>query len=225
MLQIKRHILSFFLLSVLCIAFSPHSVHAQTILFNPAKIYIGTRHGTTVSMINFYPKIDQNPLLGYIGGLAFRYITEKHMGLQIEVNYSERGWQENTGNYSRKLTYIEFPLLTHIYIGNINRFTLNLGPKVSYLLNESILINKVENPTEEQHIKPVYFPFEYGITAGLGYNIHTKKAGVFELEVRAYYGLSDVFANLNSDYFRNSNHLNASVTLAYFFQLTGKKDK
>lgn len=198
-------------------------MQAQTVLLDPAEIYIGPSIGTNASMILFNPGIQQIPLLGYNGGISFRYITEKHVGLQLEFNYSQRGWEEQDGGYARRLNYIEMPFLTHLYLGDTHRFIFNIGPKVSYLLSESVLINHTSNSTEEQYIKPVYFPFDYGITAGLGYNLHTRNAGVFQLELRAYYGLSDIFANTKSDYFSTSNNINAALNLGWFIQLTGKK--
>lgn len=199
------------------------TIRAQTVLLDPAEIYIGTSHGVNASMVLFNPTVKQFPLLGYNGGISFRYITEKRVGLQVELNYSQRGWEEEGGAYTRQLTYIELPFLTHLYLGNTHRFIFNIGPKVSYLLYESVLVNTIPNSQEEQHIKPVYFPLDYGLTAGLGYNLRTRKAGVFQLEVRAYYGLSDIFANTKSDYFATSNYLNAAVNIGWFFQLTGKE--
>lgn len=203
--------------------FSTNHTKAQTILLDPPEIYLGVSGGATGSMMFFNPKVQQSYLLGYNGGLAFRYVTEKHFGLQLELNYSQRGWREANNLYTRQLDYIEMPFLTHIYFGKSSRFIFNLGPKFSYLLSEKVIENNTENSIQEQHIKPVQFKFDYGITAGLGYNLKTKKAGLYQLEVRTYYGLGDVFANTKSDFFNNSNHLNLSVNLAYFFQLTGKE--
>ncbi|MHB9056457.1 MAG: porin family protein [Paludibacteraceae bacterium] len=221
----QKRINSFFtaiLISLLAL-FPGKSMQAQTVLLDPAEIYIGPSFGTNASMILFNPNIQQIPLLGYNGGISFRYITEKHVGLQLEFNYSQRGWEEQDGSYARRLNYIEMPFLTHLYLGDTHRFIFNIGPKVSYLLSESVLVNHTSNSTEEQHIKPVYFPFDYGITAGLGYNLHTRHAGVFQLELRANYGLSDIFANTKSDYFSTSNNINAALNLGWFIQLTGKK--
>ena len=212
-----------FILITFLALFSGTSLQSQTVLLQPAEVYIGTSFGANGSMMMFNPTVRQIPLLGYQGGLAFRYITEKHVGLQIEMNYSQRGWDEESGLYSRRLNYLELPFLTHLYLGNTHRFIFNIGPKVSYLLNETVLINGMENSDAEQHVKPVYFPFDYGLTGGLGYNLHTRRAGVFQLELRAYYGLSDIFANTKSDYFANSNHMNAALSVGWFIQLTGKE--
>jgi hypothetical protein len=200
------------------------ALRAQTVLLDPPEIYIGATGGMTGSMVMFNPKVNQSmPLLAYNGGLSIRYVTESHCGLQIEANYSQRGWEEAGGNYSRRADYVEFPLLTHLYWGKTNRFIFNLGPKLSYLLKETDLINTVAEPQEQQKT-PIYNPFDYGIAAGFGYNLHTRKAGVFQLETRAYYGLSNIFADAKTDYFKASNFLNVSVSLGYYFQLTGKKD-
>lgn len=213
---------TFLLLILLLFGLSPKNAQAQTVLLDPPEIYIGTTHGVNMYQMLFKPRISQDYAFGYNGGISFRYITEKHFGLQVELNYSQRGWQEEIGKYTRQFDYIELPFLTHFYAGDTHRFIFNLGPKVSYLFNETIL-NTPENPTEDQHIAPIHFRFDYGVAAGLGYNLHTKRAGVFQLEIRGYYGLSDVFANSKSDYFDTSNHFNAAVNIGWFFQLTGRK--
>lgn len=211
------------LLTFCCLALSFSKVQAQTILLDPPEIYIGTTHGVNGSMILFNPRVTQTYLLGYNGGVSFRYVTEKHFGLQVELNYSQRGWAEEGGAYSRRLDYLELPFLTHIYTGDKNRFIFNLGPKLGYLLNETVLTNDGSTPDAEQHVLPAHFKFDYGIAAGLGYNLHTSKAGVFQWELRVYYGLADVFPNTKSDFFNTSNHLNAAINLGWYFQLTGRK--
>lgn len=199
-------------------------IKAQTVLLDPPEIYLGVTGGMTGSMVMFNPTVNQSmPLLAYNGGLSFRYVTESHCGLQIEANYSQRGWEEASGAYSRQADYIEFPLLTHLYWGKTHRFIFNLGPKLGYLLKETDLINTVTEPDEQQKT-PISNRFDYGIAAGFGYNLHTRKAGVIQLETRAYYGLSNIFPDAKTDYFKASNYLNVSVSLGYYFQLTGKKD-
>ena len=189
------------------------AVRAQTVLLDPPEVYLGATGGMTGSMVMFNPTVNQiMPLLGYNGGLSFRFVTESHCGLQIEANYS------------RRADYVEFPLLTHLYWGKTNRFIFNLGPKISYLLQETDLKNNVTETAEEQQKTAIYHPFDYGIAAGFGYNLHTRRVGVYQLETRAYYGISNIFADTKKDYFRASNFLNISVSLGYYFQLTGKND-
>jgi len=193
------------------------SLFSQVRLDHP-EIYIGTSHGVIGSMVRFDPAVSQNYLLGYNGGLVFRYIAEKNVGMQLELNYSQRGWSESTLNYERQLNYIEMPFMTHIYVGHKSRVFLNLGPKISYLISEKININSTVNSTEVQHTTAVQNPFDYGLCSGLGllFNI---KGNIIQLETRANFGLSDIFSNKKIDYFDTSNNINLSVNLAWMLQI------
>jgi hypothetical protein len=229
------------------------SFSAQVRLDKP-EMYIGANVGVTESMVQFNPAIPQGFLMGYNGGFVFRYIAEKNVGVQIELNFSQRGWTEPTsvsilnpfydlpqtniialpnnkvGNiinintkiytssYSRQLNYIELPFMTHIYIGSKNRVFFNLGPKISYLISEKTLLNEIGSSKDVQYITPVQHPFDYGLCAGLGilFNI---KGKILQLDTRANYSLSDVFDDQKKDYFATSNNLNASLNLAWLFQV------
>lgn len=204
------------LLLIIFIA-SSLSLIAQVRLKQP-EIYIGTTHGVTGSMILFNPAVSQTYIVGYNGGLVFRYIAEKNVGMQVELNYSQRGWKESDGLYARQLNYIELPFMTHIYVGNKSRFFFNLGPKVSYLISEKVTIDQTVNSTQEQHLTLIQNPFDYGLCAGLGGLFKIGK-NVFQLDTRASYSLSDVFSNDKRDYFDTSNNLNVSVNLAWLLQL------
>lgn len=193
------------------------SLSAQVRLDKP-EMYFGVNLGVTESMIIFKPTVNQSFLMGYNGGLVFRYIAEKNVGMQAELNFSQRGWQESYGLYSKQLNYIELPFMTHIYIGNKNRVFFNLGPKISYLLSEKTLINKTGSSTDSQYITAVQQPFDYSLCAGIGilFNVNGK---ILQLDTRGNYGLSDIFYNSKSDYFSNSNNFNLSVNLAWLFQI------
>lgn len=213
-----------FLLTVSLLVFSNNKTSAQTVLLDPPEVYLGASFGMNGSMILFSPRVLQSyNTFGYNGGIAFRYITENHFGLQLEANYSQRGWTEEGGGYSRQLNYVEVPFLTHYYLGDTHRFIFNLGPKIGYLLDEKVLKDDNLKPTAEQRIIPAHNKFDYGIAAGFGYNLHTRKAGVLQWELRAYYGLASVFPNSKVDFFSTSNFINASVNLGWYFQLTGRK--
>ncbi|MBP1637938.1 MAG: hypothetical protein H6Q18_727, partial [Bacteroidetes bacterium] len=98
------------LIIVLLLQTAKPVIQAQTVLLDPPEIYIGATGGMNGSLVSFNPTVNQSmPLIGYNGGLSFRYITEKHFGLQIEANYSQRGWTESNGLYSRRADYIELP--------------------------------------------------------------------------------------------------------------------
>jgi len=181
------------------------------------ELYFGASAGVTESMVIFKPSVSQGYLMGYNGGIVFRYIAEKNVGMQAELNFFQRGWTESSGLYSRQLNYIELPFMTHIYIGKKSRVFLNLGPKISYLISEKTLINETLN-IDTQNITAIENKFDYGLCAGLGF-LFNIKGYVYQLDTRANYSLSDVFSNNKRDYFDTSNNVNLSVNLAWLFQV------
>lgn len=194
-------------------------VSAQTILLERPEIYIGVSQGGTGSMLLFNPTVKQDMLFGYNGGLIFRYVSEKQRALQIELNYSQRGWEEKENLYSRRLSYVEMPFLMHLYWGNKARFFFNLGPKVSFLLSENVLYNNTENSTKEQHTHDAKNSFDYGVTLGIGLEFAFKKQH-FSLEVRPNYSFSTVFSNNKSHAYSFSNNMNLAVNLAWLMQVS-----
>lgn len=205
-----------FILLTLTILAIP-AIHAQKRIFEP-EVYLGLNGGMTASMLYFNPQVKQSYLTGYNGGLTFRYIGKKSLGVQAELNYSQRGWKESDGLYARQLNYIELPFMTHFNFGDKFRYFFNIGPKISYLLSENILIDNTQNSTAEQHIKAVENPLDYGFSLGTGALIKIKKQ-VLQIEARGNYSVSNVFSDVKKDYFNYSNNLNASVNFTWLFQI------
>jgi hypothetical protein len=182
------------------------------------EIYVGPNFGVTGSMVMFKPAVNQSYLLGYNGGAVFRFISDKNVGFQAELNFSQRGWKESGNVYTRQLNYIEMPFMTHIYVGKKSRFFFNIGPKISYLISENVLVNNTVNSTLTEQITNVQNPLDYGLCTGFGFLFKTGKL-VYQLDTRANYSLSDIFSNDKRDYFDTSNNLNLSVNFALLFQL------
>ena len=192
-------------------------ISAQDRLIQP-ELYLGANFGITESEVIFNPAINQSFLRGYNGGLVFRYIAEKNVGMQAELNFSQRGWTESSGLYSRQLNYLELPFMTHIFIGKKNRFFINIGPKISYLLSEKVLINNVIGSTEVQQTTKIQNPFDDGLCGGLGF-LFTIGGHILQLDTRAYYSLSNIYSNKKTDYFSNSNNFNVSINLAWLLKV------
>lgn len=193
---------------------------------------IGINGGVNLSSVTFNPKIKENLLLGTTGGITARYISEKYFamicGLQAELNFAQRGWDEkienNTNTYSRTLNYVEFPFLAHLAFGKDRggQFFLNLGPQLSYLISEKDKKSSDWDATERtnaQYDLLVQNKFDYGIVGGAGVEVRTK-AGNFLLEGRYYFGLADIFNNSKKDYFGRSANTSICVKLSYLFDLT-----
>lgn len=227
------------ILFCLFFAGTAYSLHAQR-YYDP-KFYIGVKGGMSLSRMSFTPTVKQSFLDGTLGGITVRYTEEKIFGLMAELYFVQRGWKENfdeegqppTGlEYSRQLTYVTLPIMTHIYFGNdrIHGF-VNLGPSVSILLSETTKSNfDYENPLSvpefpgvyrptEQLVMPVQNKFDYGLVAGLGVEFFINKRNSIMLDGRYYFGLGGIYPGSKKDIFSASRSSSIEVSLAYMFRV------
>ena len=199
---------------------------------------IGLNVGMNLSKVEFNPQIKQNSHNGVIFGVTARYICEKYFnmicGVQTEINYSQRGWNEkiddgSNNTYTRTMNYVEIPLLAHLAFGKDAldkgvKFFVNMGPQVAFFLNEKEKMSDQWDPSSrpngvvQQYGKMVENKFDYGILGGAGLELSTK-AGHFILEGRYYYGLSDFWKSTKKDDFERSGHSYMGVKLTYWFDV------
>ena len=200
------------------------------------QIAVGGKAGATLSRVNFNPTVQQTMLPGMTAGVMFRYVEEKNFGLIAELNLTQRGWKENLEesdyNYSHRFTYLELPVMTHIYFGNrrVKGF-FNLGPDLNVMLGDNISSNFAYQEAEgldyfientrhiEQLSMKVKNRLDYGICGGAGMEVNLNAKHSLLLEGRFYYGLTDVFPNHKTDIFAGSNSMTITVTLGYFYRL------
>lgn len=222
---------------LLIITLSVHTINAQS-GFKP-EWNVGIGGGPTFSTLDFQGFYNQGNVstknyTQFHGGVAVRYIAEKNVGIIAELNYSQQGWKGEYKDYpqfehSHRLTYLELPVLTHIYFGSDKvRFIANLGPKIQVLLSESEYINEAlansiannENGLVTlQYNRNAEKKFDYGITAGLGMELRTG-IGNFTLEGRYYFGLGDIYDNKKTaDNFSRSANRTISAKLTYYVKL------
>jgi len=198
-------------------------------------ISIGGRAGVSMSQMSFSPSVKQLWNRGTAGAITFRYTEEKIFGLIAELGWVQRGWKEDFEdapfNYSRTLTYINLPLLTHIYFGS-RRFKafINLGPQFSYLIGSSINADfDYENPKQisnfprnrqtEQLYTDVKNKFDYGICASVGAEFYVQPRHSVLVEARFYYGLGNIYPATKADTFSASRSMSLELTLGYNFRL------
>jgi len=199
-------------------------------------IAVGGKAGATLSRVNFNPTVQQTMLPGVTAGVTFRYIEEKHFGLVAELNLAQRGWkealEESDYSYSHQFTYLELPLMTHIYFGNqrVKGF-FNLGPEINVMIGDKTKSNFPYHDaagmeyftSNTRHIEQLTMDidnrFDYGICAGAGMEINLNAKHSLLLEGRFYYGLTDVFPNHKTDIFSSSNSMSIAVTLGYFYRI------
>ena len=199
---------------------------------------VGINGGLNMSQVAFSPSIKQANKNGMVFGLTGRYMSEKYFnmlcGIQVELNYSQRGWNEKIedgteNTYSRTMNYLEVPLLAHLAFGkdeidNGVQFFLNMGPQFAFFLNEKENMSDNWDPSYrpngvvQQYGKTVENKLDYGIVAGGGLELSTK-VGHFLLEGRYYLGLSDFYKSTKKDEFGRSGHSFIGVRLTYLYDL------
>ena len=205
--------------------------------FEKHNISIGAKGGMSLSRVNFQSSVPQKMIGGMVLGASVRYIEEKHFGLIGEINLEQRGWNEDFEplegySFKRKFTYIQIPLLTHIYFGSdLARFFVNAGPEIGFMIGEKTSSNfDYENADvnedfianyrkTDQYTLTVEHKFDYGISAGLGMEVSINRNNAINLEGRFYYGLNDIFNNHKTDPFQGSSSMSIMITLGYNIRL------
>lgn len=199
-------------------------------------VWVGGHAGMTMSEMSFSPSVRQSMVQGMTAGLSFRYAEERHVGLIAELNISQRGWKEDFEgapfSYSRHLTYMEIPVLTHIFFGSPKfKGFFNLGPVVGYMIGDNIKSDfdyahpdqvpgfPLSNRSTEQMAMEIKNKFDYGITAGAGCEFVVKRRHAFTLEARYYFGLGNIYPSSKKDTFSASRGTSIMVTLGYMFRL------
>ena len=196
---------------------------AQPRLRTP-EIYIGAHAGAMASSMYFSPSVEHINLLqspiSINGGLVFRYAGHKVCAIQAELNYMQRGWREigEGYDYSRQLSYIEIPFLTHLYFGGKHlRGFFNLGPQIGYCILDKE--KGIKDPKQTHQYAKIDNPFDWGVAGGLGIYYRTNKIGLFQLEARFNYSFGNLFDNKKTDHFQMSNPINLSINLAYLWEI------
>lgn len=200
---------------------------------------MGVRGGATLSDISFTPEVHSSMVQGFTMGVTARYTEERYFGLVAEVNLTQRGWKENfvrddapEFEYRRQLTYVQIPLLTHIYFGSrrVKGF-FNLGPEAGFMIGEKITANfdymnysSVQGfpqgyRNNEQLNKAIENKFDYGIAGGAGIEIFLNRRNSIQLEGRYYFGIGNIFKDSKRDYFAASRGSSIEITLQYLFRI------
>lgn len=222
------------LLAILLL-FCTQSLVAQT--HYEGNIFVGGKGGCTLSRVQFNPSVSQDFLAGALAGVTFRYIEEEHFGLQAELNFEQRGWKEKYKDhpdlkYSRTLSYLQLPVLAHIYFGSPRaHFFLNAGPEVGVLLSEKTSTNfeaaalaalpssPLTGRQTAQLTQKATGHVDFGISAGLGMEYFLNSRNSLSLEGRFYYGLGNIIPSGRTDPFSASNSMSILISLGYSFRL------
>ena len=217
-------------------------ISAQTRI--PREVHLGIIGGANLSQYSFLPSISQKMSQGFTGGVAVRYIEETFFGLQAEFLLTQRGFKDYYEQYrdlqfSRTLTYIEVPVMAHVYfkMGKHNEIALDAGPKIGWYLTDTSSSNLPSDFGEEgseyyvsvtaHHTLPVSKKFDYGIQAGLGYEFKFGPKVSLQLQGRYYYGLANLWPDSKADDFEQSSNQSIQIVASLWWHhiIRGKKVK
>lgn len=201
-------------------------------MYGQKKTFFGVKSGYNYTTTNFnHILIPLNIIEGYKPGLHFGIkglsYLQKGVGLQFELNYSQKGWTQlfgsNIPKFETEMNYLELPILINLYLGNgKTRFFINLGTYVEYLLSY-----KTKNfPTDTGLFD--FYPYDdsrdnkfgYGYRAGGGI-YHDFSFGTVFIEGSFAFGLSDVLNPITDDSGipNQSNHLVGAISIGYLIEL------
>lgn len=220
-----RFIFALILGGLACLAFAQPKV--------PREFQFGTIGGANMSSYTLNPSVTQDKSLGYTVGLGVRYIEEKYFGLQCELLLTRRGMKDRYDLYpqysfERQLTYIELPVMAHVYfdIKKRSEVALDLGLKLGYYLADNSTSNLdggfdviAQSATHgyAHHSIPVDQKLDYGIQAGLGYEFKLNRRLSLQLQGRYYFGLGDIFPNTKADTYETSSNQSIQIVMALWF--------
>jgi hypothetical protein len=194
--------------------------YSQTDEFTPYWNF-GIKQGINYSSVIFSPGVSQGLTLGYTGGLVYKYQNQRMVGIQMELNYTQKGWTENLdtvdNSYSRKMDYIELPLITHIVFGKKNlKYYVNIGTTFAYLISEKeeFTINN-ESYRQEYYEKEIEQKFDYSGLGEIGVLFHTK-IGEFQTGVRMQWTLINLFKITSETEYYQSQTMVYSFSINYF---------
>lgn len=134
---------------------------------------------------------------GFAGGAQLTYSDVNKWGLGAAVLYSREGVdvQSNGAEVATNLTYIRVPLKAYLFFRkNEDAFRpkIFLGPSLGFLVDSDV---KVDG--NEIDIEGSYNKFDFGVTAGIGFNARITQGTWFNLDAGYTYGLLDVADSAN----------------------------
>lgn len=204
----------------------PGILFAQTLESYPKQMGFGIKGGASYSTLVLGIPIQQmNAGIDPTFGLIFNYIDKKTVGIQLELNYVSKSWEENpSGDYlfTSKLDYIELPMLTTLHFGNKLKFLVNFGPYLSILLNQESYHNVDESSSYfDSYESRNPRKGDFGMTGGAGLRFQNK-LGLFQLEARYSFGFQNIYDAVESD-IEYSNLTSIGVFLSYQFLFSNDK--
>jgi hypothetical protein len=207
---------------LLFLALVPLSLAAQKP--DVSETYVGLQGSAGFSRVAFDPRVTEDLKPSQSFGLVLRHVSEPHVGVQLEVNYTQKGWIENRdslGTYTRSRSVADIPVTAAFIAGKGKvRAVVTLGPYVSLRLKDEEKIAL----TDDRYAFSYYGHaladrWEFGFTGGISLEWHAP-VGVFALRATYAHSLTNVFL-LSGDAYVYSASRNQVILggLSYYIQL------
>jgi hypothetical protein len=186
----------------------------------------GIQGGSNFNTASFYPSVNAKYSQGFNGGIMIGYKNMKTVGVITEFNYSQKGWIEKPqdtqiGNYSVKLAYAEFAIMSHVVLGKNNlKGVINAGP--FYARHLSTELSSTEEITDSNYSNyfhrghDINYKNDFGFIAALGFGYQTK-VGRIQLQGRIVQSLNRLYFKKPDGYFENSIAQAIQINLGYVF--------
>lgn len=170
-----------------------------------AQLNVGLKGGVNMAWINYDARFDQTlieqeRIIGYMGGLTFQYFSQPNVGIQFETLYIQKGFKtkfDTVSNiqYQRNIDYISLPFLMHVFIGQ-RKFNMSfvLGPYISYAISSNEIYTEGNVSTEQKYEfdRDIDNRFEFGLQAGVGFR-NTFSFGVIEVQGVFAFSLTSIY--------------------------------
>jgi hypothetical protein len=167
--------ISIFFILFLCL-FSIEEIKSQS--------FLGVKGGVNIPFVNYNDftnvpintRIRTEYFFSSTYGISYRFMQTEKIGIQFDLNYSTKGWGQNTLDFTNtsitEINYLELPFYLHWQIFGTNKFKffLDAGVYAAWALSST---TKIENDQDLEEFQIEYSPEEdnrgdFGIVAGVG---------------------------------------------------------
>jgi hypothetical protein len=159
---------------------------------------VGIKGGFNVSNLYVDDVDDENPRIGFHAGVYGQIFSSDVFAIQPEILFSTKGsrgeYSEGFGPFTAdgdikfNLNYLELPVLAVFKLGDAAE--IHVGPYFSYLLSANVDVDGDIDGYEDLE-RDNFNAWDYGIAAGVGFNLGNAQIGA-----RYNYGLQKL---ANSD--------------------------
>ena len=178
---------------------------------------VGIKGGLNVTNLWTDEVTDDNPRYGFHLGVYTQLFESDVFAIQPEILFSTKGakFEDDSddfdGSLDFNLNYLDIPILAVFKLGDAAE--IHVGPYFGYLLSAKSNIDGDIDFDEDDIDRDNFKAWDYGISAGIGFNV-----GAVQLGARYNYGLQEI---ADSDFAQavlgDAKNSNAQVFISFNF--------